>query len=161
MIFAQRAVFSSLTLISSGNTSLPLVPLPPACPTNLSKASSTSSICSLTFHRGWLGCGRRRKGIRIWGGVCFHRGWSGEGAPALFATVVLKDRTTLGLTVWRRVFVHEAQTKGVREEDIVAVYGRFGWCTEPPADGQRVWLSEVQDCPVAETFLAPPARVEE
>ena len=48
-----------------------------------------------------------------------------------------------------------------REEDIVAVYGRFGWCTEPPADGQRVWLSEVQDCPVAETFLAPPAHVEE
>ena len=75
--------------------------------------------------------------------------------------MVLKDRTASGLTVRRRAFVHEAQTKGVREEDIVAVYGRFGWCTEPPADGQRVWLSEVQDCPVAETFLAPPARVEE
>ena len=63
--------------------------------------------------------------MRIWGGVCFHRGWSGEGAPALFATVVLKDRTALGLTVWRNVLVQDAQTKGVREVDIVAViYGR-------------------------------------
>lgn len=56
--------------------------------------------------------------------------------------------------VWRRVFVHEAQTKGVREEDIVAVYGRFDWWTEPPAaDGQRVWSSEVQDCPAGGDFL--------
>ena len=55
--------------------------------------------------------------------------------------------------VWRRVFVHEAQTKGVREDDIVAVCGRFDWCTEPPADGQRVWLSEVQDCPGGGDFL--------
>jgi hypothetical protein len=68
-----------------------------------------------------LGCGRRRKGICIWGGVCFHLGWSGEGAPALFATVVLKDRMALGLTVWRSVLVQDAQTKGVRVVDIVAV----------------------------------------
>lgn len=91
--------------------------------------------------------------MRIWGGVCFHRGWSGEGAPALFATEVLKDRRVLGLTVWRRVFVHEAQTKGVREVDIVAVYGRGDWWMASPADGQRVWLSEVQDCPGGGDFL--------
>ena len=91
--------------------------------------------------------------MRIWGGVCFHRGWSGEGAPALFATVVLKGRTALGLTVWRRVFVHEAQTKGVREDDIMAVCGRIDWSMVSPADGQRVWLSEVQDCPAGGDFL--------
>ena len=37
---------------------------------------------------------------------------------ALFAIVVLKDRTALGLTVARSVLVQDAQTKGVREVDM-------------------------------------------
>jgi hypothetical protein len=32
--------------------------------------------------------------------------------------VVLKDRTVLGLTIARSVFVQDAQTKGVREVDM-------------------------------------------
>jgi hypothetical protein len=66
-----------------------------------------------------LGCGRRRKGIFIWGGVCFHLGSSCDAKElSLFARVVLKDRTALGLTVARSVLVQDAQTKGVREVDM-------------------------------------------
>lgn len=66
------------------------------------------------------------------GGVCFHLGSSGEGAPALFATVVLKERTAAGFAVWRRVLAQEAQTKGARGVDMVRCgevrcYGFICW----------------------------------
>jgi len=38
---------------------------------------------------------------------------------AVFARVVLNDRMALGLTVARSVLVQDAQTKGVREVDMV------------------------------------------
>lgn len=69
------------------------------------------------------------------GGVCFHLGWSGEGAPALFAIVVLKARTALGfVAVWRRVLAQDAQTYGAREVDM-AVGGRMA-IGSFPGDGQ-------------------------
>jgi hypothetical protein len=76
--------------------------------------------------------------------------------------VVLKDRTTLGLTVWRRVFVHEAQTKGVREDDIVAVYvgeATGGW--RLLLKGRESGCLRFRIARLAETFLAPPARIKE
>lgn len=48
----------------------------------------------------------------------------------------------LGLTVWRKVLVQEAQTKGVREVDMAAVYGWLDYCMSP-ADGQKVEQHEV------------------
>lgn len=47
---------------------------------------------------------------------------------AALAGVVLKGRRREGLAVWRRVRAQEAQTKGAREEDIVAegYVGRVG-----------------------------------
>jgi hypothetical protein len=40
--------------------------------------------------------------------------------------VVLKDRTVLGLTVARSVLVQDAQTKGVREDDMTVA--TIGYC---------------------------------
>lgn len=113
------------TLTSSSSRSRPRAFLPPEFPMKASNASSTGSGLSLTCQVGWLGCGRRRTGMRIAGGVCFHRGSSGFTATGCCArgTEVVNERTADELegVLWRRARAQEAQTKGVRGVDIVAI----------------------------------------
>lgn len=135
-----------LTFTSSPSISRPLDPCTPFCsfaasptlPIKRSYISSSGSGWSFTLQTGCLGCGRKRKGILIAGGVCCHRGVSWAGCCC--GAEPEKAREIGWALCIRRVRAQAVQMVVGREDAMIVWQWGLGWVRKGDGRASRSCL---------------------